>query len=60
MPDGSIATLEGVLDLYAAAGRTIDSDTNAGIRTPTSTTFYSDHSCALLRRLCRMTVASST
>lgn len=31
MHDGSIATLEGVLDHYAAGGRTIDSGPNAGI-----------------------------
>jgi cytochrome c peroxidase len=31
MHDGSIATLEGVLDHYAAGGRTIDSGPNAGV-----------------------------
>jgi cytochrome c peroxidase len=31
MHDGSIATLEGVIDHYAAGGRTIDSGPNAGI-----------------------------
>jgi cytochrome c peroxidase len=30
MHDGSIATLEGVIDHYAAGGRTIDSGPNAG------------------------------
>ena len=29
--DGSIATLEGVLDHYAAGGRTINSGPNAGV-----------------------------
>lgn len=31
MHDGSIATLEGVLDNYAADGRTIGSGVNAGV-----------------------------
>jgi cytochrome c peroxidase len=31
MHDGSIATLEGVLDHYAAGGRTIGSGANAGV-----------------------------
>ena len=31
MHDGSIATLEGVVDHYAAGGRTIESGPNAGI-----------------------------
>lgn len=31
MHDGSIATLDGVLDHYSAAGRTIDAGVNAGV-----------------------------